>query len=643
MRPIFVRACVLCVCLLIATVPAEAAPWEWEGVSRVVAIGDVHGAHDKLVSLLTAMELVDEDLAWSGGDTHLVFCGDLIDRGPRERPVMDLVRRLESEAEKAGGRVHVVLGNHEVMNLARDLRYVPPEGFASFAAQEREEDRAWGWKRFMSTAWTASGPPTREVFDESYPPGFFERMQAFGVDGEYGAWLLEKPAVVKVNGVLFVHGGLTEEVAALGLEEINRRVQREVRRFMTHATALEEEVRGIPDYEALVEGAPEIAERGEGEARDAARGLLDLSEGLPFAPDGPLWFRGYSLENERLEQRALSRALKSTGARAMVVAHTPTGWGRITSRFNKTLYRSDTGMAYGGEPFALSFEGARVAVFDPSDRSLSPPPVEPPGGQLWVTGHEQLPDRELEKFLRKAKIVDRKDIEDQEQGRNVLMLELKRKGLHLRAIFHFVDEGQASPNLRRYQHELAAYWLDRRLGLRFAPVTVPRQVDGREGAAWIFLESAIDLESIRQAEDWEQLEGLEPEIGRARVFTALVGLERRHRHDAGKMVLPLERRIMIADNTKAFPTHTEVDEMLADDYETRDRDGQVKWLRLPVCRYLDASLASGLSSLTPDELRKNVGKYLSKQQMEALLARRDRILATCAERNTGPESAPTGQ
>ena len=139
------------------------------------------------------------------------------------------------------------------------------------------------------------------------------------------------------------------------------------------------------------------------------------------------------------------------------------------------------------------------------------------------------------------------------------------------------------------------------------------------------------------------MEGLEPEIGRARVFAALVGLGRGDRHEAGKMLLPMERRIMLADNTKAFPTHTEVDEMLADEYETWDRDGDVKRLRWPVCPYLDASLASGLSSLTLGELRKNVGKYLSKQQMEALLTRRDRILATCAERSAGSESVPTGQ
>jgi hypothetical protein len=625
--------------LLVAT-PGGAAEWEWEGVERVVAIGDVHGAYEKLVSLLRGMELVGADMAWTGGGTHLVFCGDLIDRGPQERPVLDLVRGLEAEAEKAGGRVHVVLGNHEVMNLARDLRYVPPEGFAAFAAEESEEERERAWKRFTRGALRKGQIPDRLVFDERFPPGFFARMRAFEGDGEYGAWLLAKPAVVKVNGVLFLHGGLTEEMAALGLEEVNRRVQENVRDFMIHADVLEEAAGGIVDFGVLVDEAPRMARSGPPEQREAARALLDLVEGPAFAPDGPLWFRGYSLENERLEQVPLRNALKATGARAMVVAHTPTAYGKITSRFNRTLYRADTGMAYGGNPFALSFEGTEVAVFDPADGRLAPPPKEMPSGERWQIVHPQLPDRELERFLQRAKVVKKTDIEDRDEDRHVLLLELERKGLRLRAIFHFLDEGQGSPNPRRYQHELAAYWLDRRLGLELAPVTAERKVDGQKGAAWVFLESAFDLETIRQAEDWGILSGLEPQIGRAGLFTALVGIGRRERHEAAKMVLPMERRIMLADNTKAFPTTTEVDEMLADEYVTWDREGEVKRFQWPVCPYLDASLSARLSSLSLKELRSNVGRYLSKAQMEALLTRRDRILETCAAKGASSEVTP---
>jgi hypothetical protein len=82
-----------------------------------VAIGDVHGALDEFVVVLRGVELVDEELNWIGGRTHLVSLGDLVDRGDYGRQVMDLVMRLQAEAEAAGGAVHIVLGNHEVMNL----------------------------------------------------------------------------------------------------------------------------------------------------------------------------------------------------------------------------------------------------------------------------------------------------------------------------------------------------------------------------------------------------------------------------------------------------------------------------------------------------------------------------------------------
>ena len=92
---------------------------------------------------------------------------------------------------------------------------------------------------------------------------------------------------------------------------------------------------------------------------------------------------------------------------------------------------------------------------------------------------------------------------------------------------------------------------------------------------------------------------------------------------------------MLADNTKAFPTSTEVAELLTDEYETWDREGNVKVFDWPVCPYLDASLAAHLSSLTMKELRSNVGTYLSTEQMQAILARRDGILATCGNGGGG--------
>ncbi len=142
------RLSALPVILLLAAAPADAsqaeriAIWEWEDVPRVVAVGDLHGGYDKLVQLLKGSNLVDDSLAWTGGEVHLVAAGDLIDRGARERELMDLLRRLQAESEAAGGRVHVLLGNHESMALTRDLRHVHPDAYRSYLAEETQKRRS---------------------------------------------------------------------------------------------------------------------------------------------------------------------------------------------------------------------------------------------------------------------------------------------------------------------------------------------------------------------------------------------------------------------------------------------------------------------------------------------------------------------
>jgi len=125
--------CLILVALLsIARAGAEAD--RWSNVERVIAFGDVHGAYDDLTQLLRTAGVVDAKLHWAAGTAHVVSTGDLIDRGPGSRQVMDLLMRLQTEARSAGGTLHVVLGNHEAMNLLGDLRYVTPAEFAAYAA-----------------------------------------------------------------------------------------------------------------------------------------------------------------------------------------------------------------------------------------------------------------------------------------------------------------------------------------------------------------------------------------------------------------------------------------------------------------------------------------------------------------------------
>ena len=121
--------------------PQQLGPWRWSGVDRMVVIPDIHGAYPEFVKLLQATGIVDDALNWVGGSAHLVSLGDLLDRGAQSREVMNLLMRLQREAPELGGRVHVVAGNHEVMNLFGDLRYVSEAEFAAFTDMEKVDQR----------------------------------------------------------------------------------------------------------------------------------------------------------------------------------------------------------------------------------------------------------------------------------------------------------------------------------------------------------------------------------------------------------------------------------------------------------------------------------------------------------------------
>ncbi len=204
---------------------------------RVVVFPDVHGAYTELLSVLSETGIIDDAQHWRGGESHLVSLGDLIDRGPGSREVLDLLMRLEPEAQKAGGAVHVILGNHEVMNIVGDLRYVPASEFASFAGPEDTKLREEAWQSVLAQEPGA----VRTEFDTAFPAGFFARRQAFSPQGEYGRWLLGKPFVIVVNDTAFVHGGLPEMVARLGLETTNQTLHAQLTDYLQKVQAIETE------------------------------------------------------------------------------------------------------------------------------------------------------------------------------------------------------------------------------------------------------------------------------------------------------------------------------------------------------------------------------------------------------------------
>ena len=151
---------------------------------RIVAVGDLHGDLEASMAVLTMAGVVDAAGAWTGEDAILVQTGDTTDRGPDSKGVLELMRRLQTEAPTAGGQVVPLLGNHEVMNLVGDWRYVSPADVEGFGGAEA-------------------------------------RAAALGADGDLGAWLRTLDMVAVVDRVVFVHGGVDPEHAKLGVEGIN--------------------------------------------------------------------------------------------------------------------------------------------------------------------------------------------------------------------------------------------------------------------------------------------------------------------------------------------------------------------------------------------------------------------------------------
>ncbi len=605
----------------------QVSKWEWEGIERIVAIGDVHGSYDKFVTLLRGTGLVNENLSWIGGEAHLVMVGDLVDRGKDDRGVVEMVIRLQNEARSAGGQVHALLGNHDVMVLIKDLRYVHKKSYGDFATDEDSADRETAWEGFKSahSRGEISETKLRAAFDETFPPGFFAYLKLFGLEGVFGAWSVSRPVVIKINGIVFVHGGLTEEVASLGLDEINRRIKENIIDFIKYSKTLEPLVKGPTTFNDIVKVAFEIDNRvyqgkKSRQHERAAKELIKLLDSMLFAPDGPLWYRGNSLEPERVERSQIEFVLNHLKADKLVVGHTPTGEGQVTSRFNVRLFRLDVGKVYGRKPYCIEFEGNEVKVFNPQTMAYESPSPEPFHGQEWTKIQEQLPDKQMEEFLKNAEI--KKIIKRKFKERDLYLVELERDELHIRALFADFDEKppkskkEFDVRLRRYQHEVAAYWLDRRLDLRMVPVAVTRKIEGKSGGLQILMESASDLVWLEEQNMVEEAaEEYKDQVDKVYVFGALIDVVDRPKE--GVMVLPDERRIMLSGSTLAFSHSPKIQERFLPE------------IKCPI----NPALEYELRTLNREELKKNLKDYLSDGQIDALLKRRDQILELCAGNN----------
>ena len=292
--------------------------YQWEGVERVVAIGDIHGDFGHYMDTLEAAGLVDKRGRWAGGKTHLVQVGDLPDRGPDTREIIEHISKLSKQAKRAGGRVHSLIGNHEVMNVTGDLRYLHAGEIAAFetskskSLQDRYLDVYLQQLEETDPATFASLPPDfREQWKTEHPPGWLEHRQAWdprwNPDAEYAAWVMERKVAIRINDSLFVHGGISAEYCGNSLDSLTERV-----------------IAGLQNYDP------------------ANPGILE-------DPKGPLWYRGLSGRPPVALPETVAAILERHRASRIVLGHTPT-FGMIWPEYGGRAVVVDTGISdyYGG-------------------------------------------------------------------------------------------------------------------------------------------------------------------------------------------------------------------------------------------------------------------------------------------------------
>jgi calcineurin-like phosphoesterase family protein len=331
-----IRIAGMAIAALLAIISSPASAREPQ---RIVAVGDLHGDFSAWTDIARGAGLIDPGGHWAGGRTILVQLGDVVDRGGASLRIIRNLQQLQKEAPRAGGKVVLLLGNHEAMNLLGDYRYTTPEEFAAFAnaGSAALRDKIYDANRpALEAAARAKDPAVtpeqvRAAWIKETPLGWVEHKIAWSPSGELGKWAGSHPAIARIDGTLFVHGGLSAEYAQLPIADINRRVAAAMAAADDSAASILDDPLGPLWYRGLVIGDPDA------EAVRAARN-----------PPSP---------NLTAEQE-LGAVLAAYDAKRLVVAHTPDLKG-IEILYGGRLARIDTGDSryYGGPPSWLEIVG----------------------------------------------------------------------------------------------------------------------------------------------------------------------------------------------------------------------------------------------------------------------------------------------
>lgn len=232
----------------------------YETQGKIFAISDIEGDFDKFHQILLRNNIIKSNLEWNFGKGHLVLLGDYFDRGDDVTAVLWLCYKLEQEAEKQGGAVHFMLGNHEQMNLQGSVKYV--------------QDKYQALAQKLNI-------PYKELY---------------GKNSELGRWLRTKNAIIKINNILFTHGGISPNFIKLHetIDITNQKTLKAIDTALKDMYSTNGEDIGNPFYK-----------------------YINI--------ESPLWYRGYFSDwgnYKKATQTEVDAVCKYYGVNKIIVGHT---------------------------------------------------------------------------------------------------------------------------------------------------------------------------------------------------------------------------------------------------------------------------------------------------------------------------------
>ena len=301
---------------------------------RIIAMGDLHGDYDAYEALLLEAGLINNRGRWAGGEAVFVQTGDIADRGPDSRKIIDHLQKLKKKAARKGGEVITLVGNHEAMNMTGDLRYIHPGEYEAFITRDSKKlrERIYDANReaieaaYLAKDETMSREDIKSAWEEATPLGMIEHQRSWAPDGEIGEWVISNPAIAVIGDALFVHGGISPAVAEMSIDTINAEVAAALKARST-------------DAESIIN-------------RD----------------DGPLWYRGLITPLEDFEytaEEAIEVVLDAYDVDHIIVGHTPSLTG-VNSLHDGKVIQIDTGIAdhYGGTRSFLEIRDGKLYAHD---------------------------------------------------------------------------------------------------------------------------------------------------------------------------------------------------------------------------------------------------------------------------------------